>query len=42
VERGALTDISPIPWQTDTAIGKRSWGYTKTTNSNQQGTLLLI
>ena len=29
VERGALTGISPIPWQTDTAIGKRSWGYTK-------------
>ena len=29
VERGALTDISPIPWQTDTAIGKYSWGYTK-------------
>lgn len=29
VERGALTDISPIPWQTDTAIGKRSWGYIK-------------
>lgn len=27
VERGALTDISPIPWQTDTAIGKCSWGY---------------
>ena len=27
VERGALTDISPIPWQTDTAIGKHSWGY---------------
>lgn len=27
VERGALTDISPIPWQTDTAIGKQSWGY---------------
>ena len=27
VERGALTDISPIPWQTDTAIGKESWGY---------------
>ena len=26
VERGALTDISPIPWQTDTAIGKCSWG----------------
>lgn len=29
VERGALTDISPIPWQTDTAIGKDSWGYRK-------------
>lgn len=28
VERGALTGISPVPWQTDTAIGKRSWGYT--------------
>lgn len=29
VERGALTDISPVPWQTDTAIGKSSWGYIK-------------
>ena len=29
IERGALGDISPRPWQTDTAIGKRSWGYTK-------------
>ena len=29
VERGALTDISPVPWQTDTAIGKKSWGYIK-------------
>ena len=28
VERGALTDISPVPWQTCTAIGKSSWGYT--------------
>ena len=27
VERGALTEISPVPWQTDTAIGRRSWGY---------------
>ena len=27
VERGALTDISPVPWQTDTAIGRQSWGY---------------
>ena len=29
VERGALTDISPVYWQTDTAIGKTSWGYKK-------------
>lgn len=29
IERGALTGISPVPWQTDTAIGKKSWGYTK-------------
>lgn len=29
VERGTLTEISPVPWQTCTAIGKRSWGYTK-------------
>ncbi len=29
VERGALTGISPIYWQTDTAIGKKSWGYRK-------------
>lgn len=28
VERGALTGISPVPWQTCTAIGKESWGYT--------------
>ena len=29
VERGALTGISPVPWQTCTAIGKDSWGYTR-------------
>ncbi|MBP5151725.1 MAG: alpha-L-fucosidase [Lachnospiraceae bacterium] len=29
VERGSLGDIFPYPWQTDTAIGNRSWGYTK-------------
>lgn len=27
VERGALTGISPVAWQTDTAIGMHSWGY---------------
>lgn len=29
VERGALSGISPLYWQTDTAIGKKSWGYIK-------------
>lgn len=29
IERGALGDIFPYPWQTDTAIGKESWGYRK-------------
>lgn len=29
VERGALTGISSVPWQTCTAIGKNSWGYTR-------------
>lgn len=27
IERGALSGISPVYWQTDTAIGKCSWGY---------------
>lgn len=29
VERGGLAGISPDYWQTDTAIGKCSWGYKK-------------
>lgn len=29
VERGALTGISPTPWQTDTAVAKNSWCYTE-------------
>ncbi len=29
IERGALGGVSPEPWQTDTAIGKLSWGYRK-------------
>lgn len=32
VERGALTDISPVPWQTCTSIAKNSWGYTENNN----------
>ncbi|MBR2411283.1 MAG: alpha-L-fucosidase [Clostridia bacterium] len=29
VERGALKDISPVPWQTCTSVSRRSWGYIK-------------
>lgn len=28
VERGSLGEIRKMPWQTDTSIGKKSWGYT--------------
>lgn len=27
-ERMALSAISPAPWQSDTSVGKKSWGYT--------------
>jgi alpha-L-fucosidase len=27
VERGQLSDIRPLPWQTDTSISNKSWGY---------------
>lgn len=27
IERGRMSDIRELPWQTDTAVGKRSWGY---------------
>ena len=29
IERGQLGDIRPLPWQTDTSISNRSWGYIK-------------
>ena len=40
VERGALTGISPLYWQTDTAVGRRSWGYT--TDNEYKGTRQII
>ena len=27
LERGQLAGIRPLPWQTDTSVGNRSWGY---------------
>ncbi|HWF92891.1 MAG TPA: alpha-L-fucosidase [Terriglobales bacterium] len=29
LERGQLADIRPLPWQTDTSVSNRSWGYIK-------------
>ncbi len=29
VERGKLDDISPLFWQTDTSVCRKSWGYIK-------------
>lgn len=29
IERGQMSKICPLPWQTDTAIAKNSWGYTE-------------
>jgi len=27
LERGKMSDIRKLPWQTDTSVGKNSWGY---------------
>jgi len=27
IERGQLADVRPMPWQTDTSVSNRSWGY---------------
>lgn len=29
LERGQLSDIRPMPWQTDTSVSNKSWGYIK-------------
>lgn len=40
VERGALVDISPNTWQTCTAIGKNSWGYTADNDFKSAGHII--
>jgi alpha-L-fucosidase len=27
IERGQLADLRPMPWQTDTSVSNKSWGY---------------
>jgi alpha-L-fucosidase len=29
IERGQLGDLRPLPWQTDTSVSNKSWGYIK-------------
>ena len=29
IERGQLGDMRPLPWQTDTSVSNKSWGYIK-------------
>ncbi len=40
IERGQLTDIRPLFWQTDTSISKNSWGYVEHQEYKSATTLL--
>jgi alpha-L-fucosidase len=40
VERGQLTDIRPLFWQTDTSISKNSWGYVQNQDHKTATSLL--
>ena len=40
IERGKLSDITKNVWQTDTSIGKNSWGYVKNWQSKTPNVLI--
>lgn len=40
IERGKLADIRKYPWQTDTSVGKNSWGYVTNWISKSAVTLI--
>lgn len=40
IERGQLTDIRPLFWQTDTAVSKNSWGYITHHDYKTAGTVI--
>ena len=40
IERGRMSEISTLPWQTDTSVGKVSWGYV--TNEQYKSSEYLI
>ena len=39
-ERGLSADIRQMPWQTDTAVGKNSWGYVKNMDYKGAGEII--
>ncbi|WNJ20078.1 alpha-L-fucosidase [Pontibacter sp. G13] len=40
IERGRLSKIHKFPWQTDTSVGKNSWGYVTNWKSKTPTTLI--
>ena len=40
IERGKLSGIRKLPWQTDDAIGNKSWGYTTDNTFNPHCSLI--
>ncbi|MFY0625821.1 MAG: alpha-L-fucosidase [Reichenbachiella sp.] len=40
LERGKMADTSKEPWQTDTSIGKNSWGYVTNWKSKTANTII--
>src|SRR5689334_7648558 len=40
IERGQLGEIRPLPWQTDTSVSNRSWGYIKDDTFKSPGFVL--
>ena len=40
IERGQFPDVRPFPWQTCTAMGRRSWGYIENNEYNDSEEIL--
>ncbi|MBB3696698.1 alpha-L-fucosidase [Flammeovirga yaeyamensis] len=40
IERGKMSDINPKVWQTDTSIGKNSWGYVSNWETKDANTII--
>ena len=40
IERGKMSDVQKNTWQTDTSVGKNSWGYISNWESKTSNTLI--